>query len=100
MGTVPLPQPNLLAPYTLQQNPQPNIWPQLAAQPNLNPNNRLIQLVQIFVSLDPEVELIECNELKLRSRHVIAPDEDKNLQPEDKETHLNKPSTVDEQQTK
>ena len=42
----------------------------------------------------------ECNELKLRSGCVIAPDEDKNLQLEVKETYPNKPSTVDNQQTK
>jgi len=61
MGTVPLPQPTLPAPYTLQQNPQPNIWPQLPAQPNMNPNNKPIYLVQIIESLDREVELRECN---------------------------------------
>jgi len=42
----------------------------------------------------------ECNELKLRSRCIIALDEDKNLQPKGKETYLNKPSTVDDQQIK
>jgi len=82
MGIVPLPQPTLPTPYTLQKNPQPNIQPQLPVQPNLNPNNKLIQSVQIIESPDSEVELRECNELKLRSGHVIAPDEDKDMQPE------------------
>ena len=44
VGTMPLPQPTLPA---LQQNPQSNLRPQLSAQPNLNPNNRPIQVVQI-----------------------------------------------------
>lgn len=39
MGTIPLHQPTLSTPYTLQQNPQPNIQLQLLAQPNLNPNS-------------------------------------------------------------
>ena len=82
MGTVPMPQPTLLAPYTLQKNPQPNIRPQLLAQPNPNPNNKPIQSIQIIEILDPEVELRECNELKLRSGCIITLDDDKNLQPE------------------
>lgn len=100
MGTVPLPQPTLPAPYTLQQNPQPNIRPKLPSQPNPNPNNRPIQSVQIIEGLNPEIEMRECNELKLRYDRIIALDEDKNLQPEIKEMHLNKPSTVDDQQIK
>jgi len=80
----------------LQQNLQSNIQPQIPAQPNSNPNNRLIQLVQIIEGLDLEVELRDCNELKLRSRHIIVPDKDKNLQPE--EPHPNKPLTVNDRQ--
>lgn len=76
------------------------MWLQLAAQPNPNPNNRLIQSVQIIESLSPKVEMRECNEHKLISGRLIAPNEDKNMQPKDKEMHLNKPSTVDDQQTK
>lgn len=45
-------------------------------------------------------ELRECNELKLRSGCVIAPDEDKNMKHEVKEAHPNKPSAVYNQQTK
>jgi len=82
----------------LQQNPQSNIRPQLLAQPNPNPNNRPIQSVQIIESLDPEVELRECNEIKLRSGHIITSDEDKNMQPKIKETYLEKPSTVTRKQ--
>lgn len=96
MGTVPLSQLTLPAPYTLQQNPQSNIQPQLPAQPKPNPNNRPIHLVQIIEGLDPDAELRECNELKLRSGCVIVLDEDKNLQPE--ELHPNKPLTIDDQQ--
>lgn len=42
----------------------------------------------------------ECNELKLRSGRIISPDEDKNLQPKVKETHPDKPSTIDYKQIK
>ena len=42
----------------------------------------------------------ECNELKLRPGCIIALDEDKNMQHEVKETHLNKPLTINEQQIK
>lgn len=61
MGTIPLSQPTLQTPYMLQWNPQSNIKPQLPAQPNPNPNNRLSESVQIIEGLDPEVELRECN---------------------------------------
>ncbi len=94
MGTIPLPQPTLPAPYTLQQNPQNNISLQLPAQPNPNPNNKPIQSEQIIEGLDPEANLRECNELKLIFGCIITPDEDKNLQPE--ELHPNKPLTVDD----
>ena len=80
----------------LQQNPQSNIWLQLPAQPNPNPNNRLIQSVQIIEGLDPKAELRECIELKLGFGCIISLDEDKNLQP--KELHPNKPFIVDVRQ--
>lgn len=96
MGTVPLSQPTLPAPYTLQQNPQSNIRLQLPAQRNPNPNNIPIQSVQIIEGLDLEFDLRECNELKLRSGCIITLDKDKNLQPE--EPHPNKPLTVDDKQ--
>jgi len=96
MGTVPLRQPTLPTPYTLQQNPEPNIRPQLPTQSNPNPNNRPIQSIQIIESLNPESEMRERNELKLRSGRVIALDEDKNLQFEVKETHPDKPSILDD----
>jgi len=47
VGTIPLPQPTLLA---LQQNPQSNLRPQLPAQPNPNLNNRPVQSLQIIES--------------------------------------------------
>ena len=56
MGADPQLQPALSTPYTLQQNPQPLLWPQFPAQPNPNPNNRPVQLVQIIESSDYEVE--------------------------------------------
>ena len=46
-GSIPLCQPTL---PTLQQNPQPNLRPQLPAQPNPNPNNRPVQSLQIIES--------------------------------------------------
>ena len=100
MVTISLPQPTLLAPYTLQQNSQPNIRPQFPSQPNPNPNNRPIQSVQIIESLNPKVEMRECNELKLRSGGIISPNEDKNLQSKVKEMHLDKPSTIDDKKIK
>jgi len=100
MGTIPLPQPTLPTPYMLQQNPQPNIRPHLPAQPNPNPNNRPIQSIQIIEGLNLEIDMRECNELKLSFGCVISPDKDKNLQPKVKETYLNKPSTIDDQQIK
>ena len=45
---IPLPQPTLPAPYTLQQNPRTNLRLQLPAQPNPNPNNRPVQSIQII----------------------------------------------------
>ena len=42
MGKGPQPQLALSAPYTLQQNPQPLMWPHLQAKLNLNPNNKLV----------------------------------------------------------
>lgn len=84
MGTIPLSQPTLPTPHTLQQNPKSNIQPQLLAQPNPNPNNRPIQSVQIIKGLDPK--------LKLRYGRIITPNEDKNLQPEN--PHLIKPLTI------
>ena len=77
--TTPLSQPTLPTPYTLQQNPQSNIRPQLPAQPNPNANNIPIQSIQIIEGLDPEDELKECNELKLRSGRIITLDKDKYL---------------------
>ena len=52
----PQPQPTLSAPYPLQQNPQPLLHPQILAQPNLNPNNESVQLVQIVENLDLETK--------------------------------------------
>ena len=70
-GTIPLPQPTLPTPYTLQQNPQSNLRPQLPAQPNPNPNNRPVQCLQIIESSEIESTLQECNDLQLRSGRII-----------------------------
>lgn len=56
MGADPQPQPALSAPYTLQQNSQTLLHPQLLAQPNPNPNNKPIQLVQIIENPEYEIE--------------------------------------------
>jgi len=80
---MPLPQPTLLAPYTLQQNPQTNLRQQLPAQPNPNPNNKLVQSIQIIEGPELETELRECNDLQLRSRRIIESERDKNVQIED-----------------
>ena len=55
-GTIPLPQPTLLA---LQQNPQSSLRPQLPAQPNPNPNNRPVQSIQIIDTSEIESDLRE-----------------------------------------
>lgn len=88
MGTSPQPEPSLSPPYTLQQNPQPLMCPQFLAQPNLNPNNRLVQLVQIIESSDYEIEKKECNELRLRSGRIITPRENRDKPSIQTETHL------------
>lgn len=82
VGTIPPPQPTLSAPYALQTNLQTNLRPKLPAQPNLNPNNRPIQYVQIIEGPELETKLRECNNLQLISRHIIEPEGDKNVQVE------------------
>eukprot|EP00253_Pinus_taeda_P007925 PITA_07925 len=54
--------------------------PQLPAQPNPNPNNRLVQSVQIIEGPEPETELRECNDLQLRSRCIKESEAHKNVQ--------------------
>eukprot|EP00253_Pinus_taeda_P002518 PITA_02518 len=49
----------------------------LLTQPNLNPNNRLVQLVQIIENPKYEIEQKECNELRLRSGRVINLEENR-----------------------
>ena len=68
VGSIPFPQPTLPA---LQQNPQPNLRPQLPAQPNPNPNNRPVQSLQIIEPSEIESDLRECNDLQLRSGRII-----------------------------
>lgn len=46
----------LPAPYPIQHNQQPVIRPQLPAQPNPNPNNRPVQLIQIIEDPKPNNE--------------------------------------------
>eukprot|EP00253_Pinus_taeda_P022188 PITA_22188 len=79
VGTIPLPQPTLPA---LQQNPQPNLRPQLLAQPNPNPNNRPIQSIQIIETPEIGTDLRECNDLQLRSGRIIETEGDKTAQSE------------------
>jgi len=74
VGTIPLPQPTLPA---LQQNPQSNLRPQLLAQPNPNPNNKVVQYIQIVDTSEIGSDLRECNYLQLRSGHIIETKGDK-----------------------
>lgn len=80
--TIPLLQPTLSAPYTLQQNPQSNLRPQLPTQPNLNPNNRPVQSIQIIETPELETGVRECNDLQLRSRRIVETEGDKHVQVE------------------
>jgi hypothetical protein len=66
MGMDPQDLPTLQAPLQLPHNPQPQMHPQLPTQPNLNPNNRPIQLMQIAKNLEGEDKFVGCNELWLR----------------------------------
>ncbi len=74
MGAGSQPQHAFLGPF---QNPQPSIRPQLLAQPNLNSNNRPVQYVQILENPNNDIEPVECNELWIRSRHIISIKENK-----------------------
>jgi hypothetical protein len=97
MGMAPQAQPTLQAPLQLPQNPQPQMCPQLPAQPNPNPNNRPVQLVQIVENLEGETNSVGCNELRLRSGHVISPEERNIHQEQENENDIQptiKPSTV------
>ena len=99
-GMIPLPPPTLPAPYTLQQNPQTNLRPQLPAQPNLNPNNRPVQSVEIIKAPELETELRECNDLQLRSGCIIESEGEKNVQVENplpSEQTLQKENVVTQQ---
>jgi hypothetical protein len=58
MGMVPQAHPTLKYPLQFPQNPKPQMRPQLPAQPNLNPNNRLVQLVQIVENLEGEINSV------------------------------------------
>jgi len=64
--------------------------PQLPAQPNLNPNNRPVQSVQITETLELETDLRECNDLQLRAGHIIETEGDKNVQVEN-QLHAEQP---------
>jgi hypothetical protein len=75
MGMAPQAQPTLQAPLQLPQNPQPQMRPQLPAQPNPNPNNILVQHVQIVENLEGETNFVGCNKLWLRSGRVISLEE-------------------------
>lgn len=95
MGKVPQPHPTLSTPYPLQKNPQPLVHPQLPTQKNLNPNNKIVHLVQIIEISGYEIEKKECNELRLRSGCIITPKENKYQPSIELETPLvHTPSTV------
>lgn len=63
-----IPSTNSASPTTKSQ---PNLKPQLPAQPNPNPNNRPVQSLQIIESSEIEPDLQECNDLQLRSGRII-----------------------------
>jgi hypothetical protein len=75
MGMDPQAQPTLQYPLQFPENSQPQMRPQLPAQPNPNPNNKPVQLVQIVENLEGETNSVVCNEHRLRSGHVISPEE-------------------------
>ena len=79
VGTIPLSQTTVPA---LQQNPYSNLRPQLPAQPKPNPNNRLVQSIQIIETPELETDLRECNKLQLRFGRIIETEGDKNVQVE------------------
>jgi len=79
VGTIPLLEPTLPA---LQQNPQPNLRPQLLAQPNPNPNNRTVQSIQIIETPEIRTNLRDCNNLQLRSGRIIETEGDRTTQVE------------------
>ena len=72
MGMTSQTQPPLKTPLPL---PQSQLHPQLPAQPHLNPNNRPTQLIQIMESGEGEINSVGCNELWLRSGHIISPEQ-------------------------
>ena len=98
VGTIPLPQPTLLA---LQQNSQSNLRPQLPSQPNPNPNNRPVQSLQILETPEEGPDLRECNDLQLRSGRIIQTEGNKTVQIEDQlpREHLSQEEDVNRQQT-
>ena len=98
VGTMLLPQPTLPA---LQQNPQSNLRPQLPAQPNPNPNNRLVQSVQIIETSEIGVDLRECNDLQLISGRIIETEGEKTAHVENQlpREHLTQEEDVTKQQT-
>jgi len=49
--------------------------PQLPSQPNPNPNNKPVHLMQIVENLEGETNFVGCNELRLISGHVISIEE-------------------------
>jgi hypothetical protein len=63
MGMAPQAHPTLQAPLQLPQNSQPQIFPQLPAQPNPNPNDKPSQLVQIVENFEGEIKSVGYNEL-------------------------------------
>jgi hypothetical protein len=77
--------PTLQAPLQLPQNPQSQLHPQLPAQPHPNPNNRLAQLVQIMENGEEDTNSVGCSKLRLRSGHIISPEENNVFQEQENE---------------
>eukprot|EP00253_Pinus_taeda_P017564 PITA_17564 len=72
-----------------------------ATQPNPNPNNRPVQSLQIIETPEGGFDLRECNDLQLRSGHIIQTEGDKTVQVEDQlpREHLSHEEDVNKQQT-
>eukprot|EP00253_Pinus_taeda_P025356 PITA_25356 len=86
-----------------QNNPYPPQWtlPTSQAQPNPNPNNRLVQALQILETPEEGPDLRECNDLQLRSGRIIQTKGNKTVQIEDQlpREHLSQEEHVNRQQT-
>jgi hypothetical protein len=95
MGITPQTQPTLQEPLQFPQNPQSKLRPQLLSEPHPNPNNRPAQLIQIMENGEGETSSVGYNELRLRSRRIISPEENNVFQEQESEKQPEiTPSTV------